>query len=390
MFKHNEKSVFNIVSHLSYYKPDKAIEKLTGSTKDSLNYVQRLGLLYKLRVHDGCVNSVIWNDTGEYLLSGSDDQFLVISDPYKQQVKLKYKTLHSANIFSARFLPQTNNEGILSCSGDGIVLLTELLSPTIKLAGSSTTNTAVYEDINDINSCSFTCHKGGTAYDVLPIRTDPRCFFSCGEDGTVRMFDLRLISRCHKSSCKENIFVFNQTAVNSIDLSPISENYLAVGSSDGVVRLYDRRFLSIIDFKENTPITSDYHTRFVKAYPIPFKTTRQFRITSVKFSQDESELLASYSSEYLYLFDLKNSGGNIHEIYTKGQKNFDEPQSKNSQHVQRRLRLRGDWSDTGPRSAPENENTARIEYGQSRPLVQGSIMTRMTEVISRLMNDRLR
>jgi len=32
------------------------------------------------------VNTISWNNTGEYLLSGSDDTFLVISNPYNKKV----------------------------------------------------------------------------------------------------------------------------------------------------------------------------------------------------------------------------------------------------------------------------------------------------------------
>lgn len=40
--------------------------------------IQILGLLQ--------VNTICWNDTGEYILSGSDDTFLVISNPYNKKV----------------------------------------------------------------------------------------------------------------------------------------------------------------------------------------------------------------------------------------------------------------------------------------------------------------
>lgn len=51
----------------------------------------------------------------------------------------------------------------------------------------------------------------------------------------------------------------------------------------------------------------------------------------------------------------------------------------------RRLRLRGDWSDTGPDARPEREN--RVTVGQARPQLQATIMRRMTEVLSRMMAD---
>lgn len=86
--------------------------------------VQRLGLVKKLTIHQGCVNTICWNSTGEYILSGSDDQHLVITNGHDYKVKANYCTSHHANIFSAKFLPCTNDTQIVSCSGDGIILHT--------------------------------------------------------------------------------------------------------------------------------------------------------------------------------------------------------------------------------------------------------------------------
>lgn len=38
------------------------------------------------------VNTICWNDTGEYILSGSDDTNLVISNPYSRKVGLFLNT----------------------------------------------------------------------------------------------------------------------------------------------------------------------------------------------------------------------------------------------------------------------------------------------------------
>lgn len=55
----------------------------------------------------------------------------------------------------------------------------------------------------------------------------------------------------------------------------------------------------------------------------------------------------------------------------------------------RRLRLRGDWSDTGPDARPESEG-GRLngtEIAQARPILHTSLMQRMTDVLSRMLND---
>lgn len=78
----------------------------------------------------------------------------------------------------------------------------------------------------------------------------------------------------------------------------------------------------------------------------------------------------------------------------------------------RRLRLRGDWSDTGPDARPEREGGRRggtgeniliyiggvsfvislscirsTEIAQARPVLHTSLMQRMTDVLSRMLND---
>lgn len=53
----------------------------------------------------------------------------------------------------------------------------------------------------------------------------------------------------------------------------------------------------------------------------------------------------------------------------------------------RRLRLRGDWSDTGPDARPEREAARLNTLGQARPQLQATIMHRMTEVLSRMLAD---
>lgn len=94
---------------------------------DNLDLVQRLGLMERLPVHEGCVNTLSWNSTGQYILSGSDDQHLVITNAFNYKVMERYRTSHHANIFSAKFLPCQNDRQIISCSGDGILLHTGVL-----------------------------------------------------------------------------------------------------------------------------------------------------------------------------------------------------------------------------------------------------------------------
>ena len=55
----------------------------------------------------------------------------------------------------------------------------------------------------------FTCHSG-TAYEIATVSCEPHSFLSCGEDGTVRWFDLRIKDKCNNSRCKEVNLINNQ------------------------------------------------------------------------------------------------------------------------------------------------------------------------------------
>ncbi|XP_055911953.1 DDB1- and CUL4-associated factor 6-like [Eupeodes corollae] len=374
-------SVFRDIYNKELYPSKRARLNFVNNSKDSLDYLQRLSLQCRLLVHSGCVNSLSWNSTGEYLLSGSDDQFIGVTNPHNQKVLFKFKSAHRANIFSARFMPHSNDSEIISCSGDGVVLHTELMSPYMRRINEGQDGD-LYE--NKAKLMCFNCHKNGTTYEVMTVPREPKSFMTCGEDGTVRLFDLRQNSSCYRTCCKDNILVFSPSAITAMSLAPITNHCIAVGSSDSVIRIYDRRYLSIIDFS-NAASPSDRHTIPVKAFPIPSTTKRTYRVTSVKYSPDEADLLVNYSSDYLYMFDLNNQGIDLSELHSDraGKKLL----GGETPPQVRKLRLRGDWSDTGPDARPERDPNGRVEIGQVRPQLHGNIIHRMTEVISRMLND---
>ncbi|XP_067371359.1 DDB1- and CUL4-associated factor 6 isoform X2 [Channa argus] len=314
-------------------------------------FVQRLKLEATLNVHDGCVNTISWNDTGEYILSGSDDTFLVITNPYNKKVKKSIRSGHRANIFSAKFMPHTNDQEIISCSGDGIIYYT---------------HTEKSPEYN--RQCQFTCHYG-TAYEIMTVPNDPYTFLSCGEDGTVRWFDLRTKTSCTKEDCKDDILINCRRAATSISISPLMPYYLAVGCSDSSVRIYDRRMLG-------TRATGNYMGRGTTGMCVRFVpdhlSNKSCRVTSLCYSEDGQEVLVSYSSDYIYLFDPKDD--QAREL--KGPS--EERREELRQPPVKRLRLRGDWSDTGPRARPESE---RERDGEQSPNV--SLMQRMSDMLSR-------
>ncbi|XP_078265361.1 DDB1- and CUL4-associated factor 6 isoform X6 [Rhinoraja longicauda] len=316
-------------------------------------FIQRLKLEAKLNVHDGCVNTICWNDTGEYILSGSDDTNLVITNPYSRKILSTIRSGHRANIFSAKFLPHTSDKQIISCSGDGVIFYT---------------NTERDAEANQ--QCQFNCHYG-TAYEIMTVPNDPYTFLSCGEDGTVRWFDVRAKTNCTKEDCKDDILINCRRAATSIAICPLMPYYLSVGCSDSSVRIYDRRMLGTrATGSYNARSTTGMCARFVP----PHLTNKSCRVTSLCYSSDGQEILVSYSSDYIYLFNPNDDQGREPKILSTDERR--EPEIR--QPPVKRLRLRGDWSDTGPRARPESE---RERDGEQSPNV--SLMQRMSDMLSR-------
>ncbi|KAM4682880.1 DDB1- and CUL4-associated factor 6 isoform 3-T3 [Amazona ochrocephala] len=253
-------------------------------------FIQRLKLEATLNVHDGCVNTICWNDTGEYILSGSDDTNLVISNPYSRK--------------------------------------------------------------------------------IMTVPNDPYTFLSCGEDGTVRWFDTRIKTSCTKEDCKDDILINCRRAATSVAICPPVPYYLAVGCSDSSVRIYDRRMLG-------TRATGNYAGRgtvgMVARFVPPHLNNKSCRVTSLCYSEDGQEILVSYSSDYIYLFDPKDDTARELKVPSA-----EERREELRQPPVKRLRLRGDWSDTGPRARPESE---RERDGEQSPNV--SLMQRMSDMLSR-------
>ncbi|XP_065532538.1 DDB1- and CUL4-associated factor 6 isoform X2 [Lathamus discolor] len=315
-------------------------------------FIQRLKLEATLNVHDGCVNTICWNDTGEYILSGSDDTNLVISNPYSRKVLTTIRSGHRANIFSAKFLPCTNDKQIVSCSGDGVIFYTN-----------------IEQDVETNRQCQYTCHYG-TTYEIMTVPNDPYTFLSCGEDGTVRWFDTRIKTSCTKEDCKDDILINCRRAATSVAICPPVPYYLAVGCSDSSVRIYDRRMLG-------TRATGNYAGRgtvgMVARFVPPHLNNKSCRVTSLCYSEDGQEILVSYSSDYIYLFDPKDDTARELKVPSA-----EERREELRQPPVKRLRLRGDWSDTGPRARPESE---RERDGEQSPNV--SLMQRMSDMLSR-------
>lgn len=118
--------------------------------------------------HSGCVNTVNFDETGEVLVSGSDDQKIIfwnfeagkclqnkglrlssvnlqfqcltvywltltlvknfstsvdLIQPCSGSISLRYRSGHRNNVFQARILPGSNGSTVVSCGADGQVIV---------------------------------------------------------------------------------------------------------------------------------------------------------------------------------------------------------------------------------------------------------------------------
>lgn len=218
----------------------------------------------------------------------------------------------------------------------------------------------------------FDCHAG-TTYEVITTPGDPNTFLSCGEDGTVRQFDLRTKTKCLCRECKEDILIDCGKAVTSINLNPIMPYHLGLGCEDSTVRVFDRRALS-------SSSSNKMHGMFCQFRPESL-SERTCRVTSLSYSPDGSELLVSYCADYVYLFTLRGTK-QPRSYQDSGSDNGYSNGSNGHRNVPplKRLRLRGDWSDTGPNARPESEH----------PSPESSLMQRMSDMFARWLEESFR
>ncbi|GFS13263.1 DDB1- and CUL4-associated factor 6-like [Elysia marginata] len=350
------------------------------------------------------VNTICWNEKGTLILSGSDDQHLAVTDPFSGKNVTKFRSGHRSNIFSAKFMPCSFDKQVVSCSGSGEIFYTDIDR----------------EDTYGTNR--FDCHFGST-YKLLVVPNEAATFLSCGDDGTVRFFDLRMKTSCSKFSCEEDVMILLQNPVTSMAVDPIIPYQLAVSTSDGAVRLYDRRMFKAHD-------AHSMNESLIFKFSPPMATAsqggsnggqqRSHRVTSLNYRQGSHDLLVNYSSENIYLFntydirqqmcytatqaaaqkisECKTSSTSCETAAASTTKNeFQAASTSKDLNVAvdsktppsdtgsdsessslkpiKRLRLKGDWSDTGPDARPEGEESAQ------------NIMQRMSNLLTRMLNN---
>lgn len=249
----------------------------------SLHCVQRLELMYKLERHDGCVNSLNFHPNGSLLASGSDDLNVVIWDWPTGKDLLTFETKHKGNVFQSKFMNLSGDLHIVTSARDGQVRLHQV-SQTEGLRSSR----------------RLGIHRGATNKLAL-LKDQPHVVLSSGEDGCVYSHDVR--------DNKQVKLVTVQTlddrkiALYSINSHPLDSHQFCVSGRNHVVRTYDQRKLSTVlntycpgHFKKKTDLIG-------------------LHVTCAIYNYNGTEILASYSDDDIYLFDVNTTSNNYVHCY---------------------------------------------------------------------------
>lgn len=142
----------------------------------------------------------------------------------------------------------------------------------------------IYIVVSDGNEFSvFTKFLGHTKSieDIVFSPQDAGIFASCSSDGTVRIWDMRDLTKPVID------FAAHQVDCNVIDWNQIQKNLLCSGADDGAISIWDIRALSV---NASPEATIDYHTN---------------PITSIEWDpNDESSFAASCEDGAVTIWDL--------------------------------------------------------------------------------------
>lgn len=355
--------------------------------------------------HNGCVNTVLWNHDGRLIISGGDDQCInvwnamdasvvhshslahtaaehvegddddddddddwddVLMGGHEQDttssssgnsgIVAQIRTRHSGNIFYAAFLPFTNDSQIVSCAADGDIRVFDLN----KSSGSGS-NTCASGDARvflDTQVCVRVFRQHRSMVHKLALEPgNPHVFLSCSNDGTSMLFDLRMRERSYRPDVLVDLrhsatsshrgishaFRHETVEINSISISERNPHMFVIGGGDPNVRIYDRRMTA-----------SGHHSRLqcvAQFAPQEVLDTERYgdrlipmHITGVRYCGFTNRVLASYSGDSVYLFDVDTG--------TMGNSNSSDPCSEYVMKYEghRNIRTVKEVSFFGPRN----------------------------------------
>lgn len=230
----------------------------------SLHVVEHFELMYKLKEHEGCVNTLNFNKTGNLLASGSDDLCVVIWDWAIGKKHHSFASGHRSNMFQAKWLPFDEENLMATCARDGQVRLL---------------------DIRRGASRKLATHNAPTHKLALHPDT-PHVIVSVGEDAKVLSIDIREEKPTKLLVVRDSGSFHVQ--LYSVHCNPLKSNEFCVAGRSQWVRIYDRRNVS-----------KPMH----ELCPKHLTEKKHVHITCALYNYDGTEVLASYNDEDIYLFD---------------------------------------------------------------------------------------
>ncbi|CAH8338633.1 unnamed protein product [Eruca vesicaria subsp. sativa] len=267
----NDHSVVRIWERELGQLPNRSFSNRFSASEHMLHSI---GLHKKLEKHTDCVNTVSFNAGGDILVSGSDDTQVILWDWDNATVKLSFDSGHSNNIFQAKFMPFSDDRTIVTSAADGEVRYSKIL------------------ESGQVETCMLGIHQG-QVHKLAIEPGSPFSFYTCGEDAVVKHFDLRTQVATNLLTCKEakfNLVVY----LNAIAVDPRNPRLLAVAGMDEYTRVYDIRSCR----SESWYTYSEPVDHFSPPHLIG---SEHAGITGLAYSE-QSELLVSYSEEFIYLF----------------------------------------------------------------------------------------
>src|SRR3990167_9116802 len=172
-----------------------------------------------LEEHKGCVNTVRWDDEGNYLISGSDDRGLGIWSGETYSLRGLIPTGHQNNIFCAKFIPGTNNRKIISCAADGEIHYSETEYSQTKSKIKCKKSDAIYA--RDHIAMKF---------EFLPDNSS--AFITTFQDGTVSLIDSRDDFRKPEKILVRSEERNREFPCYSLHFNPVEPNIFALSAYD--------------------------------------------------------------------------------------------------------------------------------------------------------------
>lgn len=303
--------------------------------------------------HEGCVNALAWSQSGDCLASGSDDTRVILwrmgsSDQFPSSIDVKkmentpqlnmaqtdvIETGHQANIFSVKWAPNSSDRRLFTCAGDSEMRVFDLnrASSFTNERLSSQKEYRLWHQGQGACTHVLRCHSSRAKR--ISTENSPDVFLSCAEDGEVRQTDLRVPHTCSRSrafgqGCPRPLVQF-QMELYSLSVSKMEPWLFAVAGTNDKVFLLDRRMIPRLlrkewgsELKEESENLTHCVRRFGRELPAQeededeealTRRRRRFQrahVTAVKIAESNSrDILASYSGDGLYTFDMKKEPG---------------------------------------------------------------------------------